>query len=57
MHDLFVTTVIITLVFFNSKSTLSTIPMYITIENNYVTEPDAVLIYCPWPLCHHNGDH
>ena len=43
MHGLFVTTVIITLVIFNSKSTLSTIPMYITIENNYATEPDAVL--------------
>ena len=51
------TIVITTLVIFNSKSTLSAIPLYITTETNYVTEPDAVLVYCPRSRCHHNGDH
>ena len=58
MQCLFVTIVITTLVTFNSKSTLSAIPLYITwTETNYVTEPDVVLMYCPWSRCHHNGDH
>ena len=29
----------------NSKSILSATPLYIAIENNYVTEPDAVLVH------------
>ena len=54
VHGLFVIIVITSFVIFNSKSTLSAIPLYITTESNYVT---AILIYCAWSLCHHNGDN
>ena len=55
MYGLFVTIVITTLVIEIHPECHP--PLYITHENNYVTEPDVVLIYCPWSLCHHNGDH
>ena len=50
MHGLFVTIVITTSVILIISIYPECHPLlYITTENNYVTEPDAVLIYCP---CH-----